>query len=269
MRKRRMRQEYKTGGGRRAQNNFSVVRACAMKESIIAWFIQRLIWTCFSEKKWWGKLKSQSIKAEKMAISYQSCWICQLFWLVLFLGINYHLPGSLNNICWPSWLQQLLLISEDNAPRWVLAHSLVFPFLFSCVHLPSSIFVNFYAFSLIFLLPLYSFFPICVSILMFFCSTNISPTYICFTLVNMEVLSVSLSVLYPFFPSTHTLPWLHIATLSPAVHPRTGVHEHRNTACWGLPGTLILDAVSYKDMLNSTEDVPRDLGPSTWKAIKY
>lgn len=102
--------------------------------------------------------------------------------------------------------------------------------------------------SLFFLLPPYSFFPICISILTLFCLINISPTYICFTLVNMEVLSVSFSVLYPFFPSTHILPCLHIATLSPAVHPRTGIHECRNTACWGLPCAHVPDAVSYKGM---------------------
>lgn len=97
-----------------------------------------------------------------------------------------------------------------------------------------------------FLLPLYSFFPICVSILMFFCSINLSPTYICFTLVNMEV-HISFSV-YPFFPSTHILPYLHVATLSPAVHPRAGIHECRNAACWGLPCTHISDTMPYKGM---------------------
>lgn len=188
----------------------------------------------------------------------------------LFLGINYQLSASSNNICWSFWLQTFFRVSKNHEPRWIFAHSPEFSFLFSCSHLHNSVFVNSHAFFLFFSLALL----LIPSYLCFYFNAlllNKHPTHLhLFTLVNREVLFISFSVLYPFFPSTHVLPCLYMATLSSAVHPCAGIRECKNPACWGLPATHVPHAVSHKDMLNrSTEDVPRDLGPSTGKVVKY
>lgn len=87
-----------------------------------------------------------NIKTEKMAI-----WLLlnlSIVRPVLFLGINPQLAASLDNVCWPSWLQPFFFITEDNSPRWVLAQSSI-----SFSHSPSLTFLSFYVFSSDFSLP--------------------------------------------------------------------------------------------------------------------
>lgn len=98
---------------------------------------------------------------------------------------------------------------------------------------------------------------------MLLCSINISPTYICPTGVDVEVLSVSFCVVPVLSICPH-------APLPSAELPHPGIWECGNTASCGLPGAHIPDTVSYEGMFNSsTEDVPGNPGPNAKKALKY
>lgn len=183
---------------------------------------------------------------------------------------NCLVPASCS-IYWPSWLQQFFppqwgqCFQTNSRSKLCISSSVL-----SCVCLFNIILVNSYGFSLFFSCP-YVHFPICVSILMLLCSLNTSPTYTCFALINLDALCLIL-FLYPFFPSTYTLPCLPVAGerrlgSSTPTHWHSWMQEHcLLELAWYSPswGCVLQGYVN-----RNAEDVPGDLEPSTGREERH